>query len=134
MAVKKATKKAEVEVTTEEVVVEPTEDVTTTEESAEDVNTEGTSEELEELEETVEESTEEPEVKVSTETEPEIEVDTEVADVSKAPKEKNVRIKAKKDISFNFGSERYELKAGQCINVPVAVKLHLTKLDALAPL
>lgn len=63
-----------------------------------------------------------------------VEVDTTVADVKNAPKEKNVRVKVKKDISFNFGNEKYELKEGQCVNVPVAVKLHLNKFDALSPL
>ena len=78
-----------------------------------------------------EETTEEPEVEVE---ETEVEVDTTVADVKNAPKEKNVRVKVKKDISFNFGNEKYELKEGQCVNVPVAVKLHLNKFDALSPL
>ena len=113
MAVKKATKKEEVSV--EEVKVE---DVVT--------------------EETTEVSTEEPDVEVEVEEtkteEPEVSVDTTVADVSNAPKEKNVRVKIKKDISFNFGNERYDLKEGQCYNVPVAVKLHLNKFDALSPL
>ena len=63
-----------------------------------------------------------------------LEVNTEIADVSNAPKEKNVRIKAKKDISFYFGKERYDFKAGQCVTVPVAVKLHLAKQDVLLPL
>ena len=63
-----------------------------------------------------------------------LEVNTEIADVSNAPKEKNVRIKVKKDLSFYFGKERYDLKAGQCVNVPVAVKLHLAKQDVLLPL
>ena len=113
MAVKKATKK-------EEVSVEET--------KVEDVVTE----------ETTEVSTGEPDVEVEVEEtkteEPEVSVDTTVADVSNAPKEKNVRVKIKKDISFNFGNERYDLKEGQCYNVPVAVKLHLNKFDALSPL
>ena len=84
MSVKKVTKKAEVEVTTPEVeVTESTEvETETTTEVEEVVNTEN------EVEETVEENT----------TGPEIEIDTEVADVSNAPKEKNVRVKIKKDI------------------------------------
>ena len=113
MAVKKATKK-------EEVSVEET--------KVEDIVTE----------ETTEVSTGEPDVEVEVEEtkteEPEVSVDTTVADVSNAPKEKNVRVKIKKDISFNFGNERYDLKEGQCYNVPVAVKLHLNKFDALSPL
>ena len=104
MAVKKATKKEEVAV--EEVKVE---------------------------EVVTEETTEEPEVEVE-ETETKVEVDTTVADVKNAPKEKNVRVKVKKDISFNFGNEKYVMKEGQCYNVPVAVKLHLNKFDALSPL
>ena len=87
----------------------------------EEVNVEGV--------ETVEDTT-----KDTTTKEVDVEVDTTVADVKNAPKEKNVRVKIKKDISFNFGSERYELKEGQCVNVPVAVKLHLNKFDALSPL
>ena len=113
MAVKKATKK-------EEVSVEET--------KVEDIVTE----------ETTEVSTEEPDVEVEVEEtkteEPEVSVDTTVADVSNAPKEKNVRVKIKKDISFNFGNEKYVMKEGQCYNVPVAVKLHLNKFDALSPL
>ena len=104
MAVKKATKKEEVSV--EEVKVE---------------------------EVVTEETTEEPEVEVE-ETETKVEVDTTVADVKNAPKEKNVRVKVKKDISFNFGNEKYVMKEGQCYNVPVTVKLHLNKFDALSPL
>lgn len=107
MAVKKATKKEEVSV--EEVKVE---DVVT--------------------EEVVEET--EVDVDTTITEEPEVSVDTTVADVSNAPKEKNVRVKMKKDISFNFGNERFDLKEGQCYNVPVAVKLHLNKFDALSPL
>ena len=77
--------------------------------------------------------TTEPEAEVA-EDNTEIEVDTKIADVKNAPTEKNVRVKLKKDFSFNFGSERYEFKEGQCYNVPVAVKLHLNKFDALSPL
>ena len=110
MAVKKSTKK------TEEVKVE--EAVDTTEETTEEVL----------------DNTEEVDVDTTIAEEPEVEVDTTVADVKNAPKEKNVRVKVKKDISFNFGNEKYVMKEGQCYNVPVAVKLHLNKFDALSPL
>lgn len=110
MPVKKATKKQEVEVNVEESV----KDETTVEETVE--------------------TTVETEEQTKENSNPTLEVNTEVADVSNAPKEKNVRIKAKKDISFYFGKERYDLKAGQCVNVPVAVKLHLAKQDVLLPL
>lgn len=110
MAVKKATKKEELSV--EEVKVD-------------EVVTEEPEVEVEEQE------VEEPDVEVE---ETEVEVDTTVADVKNAPKEKNVRVKVKKDISFNFGNEKYVMKEGQCYNVPVAVKLHLNKFDALSPL
>ena len=63
-----------------------------------------------------------------------IEIDTSVADASNAPKEKTVRVKLRKDISFNFAGERYDLVKGSCYNVPVAVKLHLNKQDVLSPL
>ena len=112
MAVKKATKKEELSV--EEVKVD-------------EVVTEEPEVEVEEPEVEVEE----PEVEFE---ETEVEVDTTVADVKNAPKEKNVRVKVKKDISFNFGNEKYVMKEGQCYNVPVAVKLHLNKFDALSPL
>ena len=116
MGVKKVEKK---ESPVEEVKV--TEVTEVTEEVTEDVEvTETTTEEV------TEEVTEEPTT--------DIEVDTKVADVSNAPKEKNVRVKVKKDISFNFGNEKYVMKEGQCYNVPVAVKLHLNKFDALSPL
>ena len=81
-------------------------------------------EEVETVEDTTKDTTKEVDV----------EVDTTVADVKNAPKEKNVRVKVKKDISFNFGNEKYVMKEGQCYNVPVAVKLHLNKFDALSPL
>ena len=119
MGVKKVTKK---ESPVEEVKVEEVTEVTeVTEEVTEDVEVTETT-----TEETTEEVTEEPTT--------EIEVDTKVADVSNAPKDKNVRVKVKKDISFNFGNEKYVMKEGQCYNVPVAVKLHLNKFDALSPL
>ena len=110
MAVKKSTKK------TEEAKVE--EAVETTEETTEEVL----------------DNTEEVDVDTTIAEEPDVEVDTTVADVKNAPKEKNVRVKVKKDISFNFGNEKYAMKEGQCYNVPVAVKLHLNKFDALSPL
>lgn len=115
MAVKKSTKKTE-EAKVEEAKVE--EAVDTTEETTEEVL----------------DNTEEVDVDTTIAEEPEVEVDTTVADVKNAPKEKNVRVKVKKDISFNFGNEKYDMKEGQCYNVPVAVKLHLNKFDALSPL
>ena len=116
MPVKKATKKQEVEVNVEEEVKnEP--------------SVENEVEQKEEVEVNAEEEVEQKEESNST-----LEVNTEVADVSNAPKEKNVRIKVKKDLSFYFGKERYDFKAGQCVNVPVAVKLHLAKQDVLLPL
>ena len=77
--------------------------------------------------------TTEPEVEVA-EDNTEIEVDTKIADVKNAPTEKNVRVKLKKDFSFNFGSERYEFKEGQCYNVPANVKEILNRAGLLAPL
>ena len=116
MPVKKATKKQEVEVNVEEEVKnEP--------------SAENEVEQKEEVEVNAEEEVEQKEESNST-----LEVNTEIADVSNAPKEKNVRIKVKKDLSFYFGKERYDFKAGQCVNVPVAVKLHLAKQDVLLPL
>ena len=116
MPVKKATKKQEVEVNVEEEVKnEP--------------SVENEVEQKEEVEVNAEEEVEQKEESNST-----LEVNTEIADVSNAPKEKNVRIKVKKDLSFYFGKERYDFKAGQCVNVPVAVKLHLAKQDVLLPL
>ena len=92
---------------------------------SEEVNVEEVNvEEIETVEDTTKDTTKEVDV----------EVDTTVADVKNAPKEKNVRVKVKKDISFNFGNEKYVMKEGQCYNVPVAVKLHLNKFDALSPL
>lgn len=64
---------------------------------------------------------------------PQLKVDTAPVDRSVAPVE-NVRVKMKKDIKFNFGGERYDLKAGQCYNVPHSVKLHLNRKDVLSPL
>lgn len=120
MPVKKATKKQEVEVNVEEEVKN---------ESSVENEVENEVEQKEEVEVNAEEEVEQKEESNST-----LEVNTEVADVSNAPKEKNVRIKVKKDLSFYFGKERYDFKAGQCVNVPVAVKLHLAKQDVLLPL
>lgn len=120
MSVRKATKKEE-EVKVEDVKVEETVDTTEEVTEVSETNEEKPEEEFEVVEEAKTD-------------EPEVDVDTTVADVSNAPKEKNVRVKVKKDISFNFGNEKYDLKQGQCYNVPVSVKLHLNKFDVLSPL
>ena len=135
MAVKRATKKEdlEVNVTVDEVETKPDttptpDEVTTTDEVDETTTPDVSPDEGDETEDlSVDETT-------TNDEEPLIEVDTDIADVSNAPKEKNVRVKIKKDIKFDFGKEHYELLAGHCYNVPVAVKLHLNKFDALSPL
>lgn len=116
MAVRKVNKKEEetkVEVTTavaeEEEVVEAT--------------TEATEEEVPTVE--VTEQTEEPEVKV--------EVDTEVAKEEVHVK-KDVRIRVARDHRCFIGGEMYDLKAGNCYNVPEFVKKTLNRAGILAPL
>lgn len=65
-----------------------------------------------------------------------VSIDSNAVDVNPdaIPEEKNVRVKLLRDTKFNFGTELYDLKEGQCYNVPKAVKLHLNRLGVLSPL
>lgn len=64
---------------------------------------------------------------------PKVEVTTD-ADSSKIPEPKNVRIKMRRDFSFTYGGVVYDLKKGQCYNVPPGVRKHLNKYNVLMPL
>ncbi len=115
MAVKKAVKKD----TTPEVEVQETPVVETEEVS---VDTE------------VEDKTKEVKVSVSEEEkEPEVEIDSKAVE-DKTVVHKNVRVRANRDHRCFIGGELYDLKEGQCYNVPEFVKSVLNKAGILAPL
>ena len=115
MAVKKAVKKD----TTPEVEVQETPVVDTEEVS---VDTE------------VEDKTKEVEVSVpEEEKEPEVEIDSKAVE-DKTVVHKNVRVRANRDHRCFIGGELYDLKEGQCYNVPEFVKKTLNKAGVLAPL
>lgn len=115
MAVKKAVKKD----TTPEVEVQETPVVETEEVS---VDTE------------VEDKTKEVEVSVpEEEKEPEVEIDSKAVE-DKTVVHKNVRVRANRDHRCFIGGELYDLKEGQCYNVPEFVKSVLNKAGILAPL
>lgn len=65
-------------------------------------------------------------------------IDTESlkVDESKIPEDidKNVRIRMRTDHHCVVAMQRYDLKAGQCYNVPVNVKEILNRAGLLAPL
>lgn len=106
MAVRKnATKKEEVEVKVEEVVLE--ENTTVPEVKV-------------------------PEVKVE-EVEPKLEVVATKLDTS-AQAKKTVRIRMRESHRCWVGSELYDLKKGQCYNVPQSLKMRLNKAGILLPL
>jgi hypothetical protein len=115
MAVKKAVKKD----TTSEVEVQESPIVETEEVS---VDTE------------VEDKTKEVEVSVpEEEKEPEVEIDSKAVE-DKTVVHKNVRVRANRDHRCFIGGELYDLKEGQCYNVPEFVKSVLNKAGILAPL
>ena len=115
MTVKKAVKKD----TTPEVEVQETPVVETEEVS---VDTE------------VEDKTKEVEVSVpEEEKEPEVEIDSKVVE-DKTVVHKNVRVRANRDHRCFIGGELYDLKEGQCYNVPEFVKKTLNKAGVLVPL
>ena len=64
--------------------------------------------------------------------EPEVEINTDIDD-SKMPA-KNVKIKMKENHNCWVGKEHYILKKGQCYNVPLEVKMRLSKAGLLLPL
>ena len=124
MAVKKAVKKD----TTPEVEVQETPVVETevTEEVSVDTEVEDKTEEVE-VETDVEVSVPEEEK------EPEVEIDSKAVE-DKTVVHKNVRVRANRDHRCFIGGELYDLKEGQCYNVPEFVKSVLNKAGILAPL
>lgn len=111
--------------------VEPEVTVTTGEEKTEIKRVKKTAEKIESVEETKEETVEvEPEVSA----EPVISVDTTTVKESNIPEDKNVRIKMRVNHTCTIAMQRYDLKAGQCYNVPVNVKDILNRAGLLAPL
>ena len=122
MAVKKANKKDEVNVTPEVEVEETAVEATETQSVETEVET------------PVEETTPEVEVETPVEDTP-LEVDTSVADVdaSNKPTEK-VKIRMRVDHKCVIAMERYDLKAGKTYVVPKNVKHILNNAGYLAPL
>lgn len=87
-------------------------------------------------EDTPEVVVEEPEVVVEEpeqeKTVPEVKVDIENSVVKKEEQpERNVRIKMADDHKCNIGGQWYNLKKGQCYNVPVSVKNRLMQITGL---
>jgi hypothetical protein len=122
MAVKKAVKKD----TTPEVEVQETPVVETevTEEVSVDTEVEDKTEEVEtDVEVSVPEE----------EKEPEVEIDSKAVE-DKTVVHKNVRVRANRDHRCFIGGELYDLKEGQCYNVPEFVKKTLNRAGVLAPL
>ena len=124
MAVKKAVKKD----TTPEVEVQETPVVETEVTEEVSVDTE------------VEDKTEEVEVETNVEVfvpeeekEPEVEIDSKAVE-DKTVVHKNVRVRANRDHRCFIGGELYDLKEGQCYNVPEFVKKTLNRAGVLAPL
>lgn len=110
--------------------VEPEITVTTGEEKTEIKKVKKTAEKIESVEETKEETVEvAPEVSA-----PVISVDTTTVKESNIPEDKNVRIKMRVNHTCTIAMQRYDLKAGQCYNVPVNVKDILNRAGLLAPL
>lgn len=82
----------------------------------------------------VEDKTKEVEVSVpEEEKEPEVEIDSKAVE-DKTVVHKNVRVRANRDHRCFIGGELYDLKEGQCYNVPEFVKKTLNKAGVLAPL
>lgn len=67
------------------------------------------------------------------EKEPEVEIDSKAVE-DKTVVHKNVRVRANRDHRCFIGGELYDLKEGQCYNVPEFVKSVLNKAGILAPL
>ena len=67
------------------------------------------------------------------EKEPEVDIDSKAVE-EKTVVLKNVRVRANRDHRCFIGGELYDLKEGQCYNVPEFVKKTLNKAGVLAPL
>lgn len=67
------------------------------------------------------------------EKEPKVEIDSKAVE-DKTVVHKNVRVRANRDHRCFIGGELYDLKEGQCYNVPEFVKKTLNKAGVLAPL
>lgn len=63
-----------------------------------------------------------------------VDVDTTPIDMGSQATPKNVRIRMRCDHRCWVGTELYDLKKGQCYNVPLSVKKRLNKADVLLPL
>lgn len=65
---------------------------------------------------------------------PDIQVDTTPVDNSTQATPKNVRVRMREDHRCWVNNELYDLKKGQCYNVPLSVKKRLNKAGVLLPL
>ena len=63
-----------------------------------------------------------------------VDVDTTPINMGSQATPKNVRIRMRCDHRCWVGTELYDLKKGQCYNVPLSVKKRLNKADVLLPL
>lgn len=74
------------------------------------------------------------EVEIPAENNSNVEVDTTPVDDTKQATAKTVRIKMRENHSFWVNTDYYNLKKGQCYNVPISVKRRLNKVGLLLPL
>lgn len=141
--IKKSNSKKE-EVKQEEVVVETTpekeevvDNATDSKEAKVEVEVSTPEKDTVEVEDT-KSSDETPNVEVEVEEDKTVEekvtVDTSSVEFDKQAVHKNVRIRMRQDHRCTIGSEHYDLKKGQCYNVPVGVKKRLNKAGLLLPL
>ena len=133
----KSVKKKESEVKVDQSVVDSNVEVST-----EENTTEVTKETTETAEETktpdvevTETSSEDAESDTTpAEDDNKVEVDTTPINMSAQATPKTVRIRMRCDHRCWVGTELYDLKKGQCYNVPSSVKKRLNKADVLLPL
>ena len=132
----KSVKKKESEVKVDQSVVDS--NVEMTEETAAEETTE-TADATEETSTPAVEVTETSSEDSESETAPaeddvKVDVDTTPIDMGSQATPKNVRIRMRCDHRCWVGTELYDLKKGQCYNVPLSVKKRLNKADVLLPL
>ena len=129
----KSVKKKESEVKVDQSVVDS--NVEVTEETAAEETTETAEETSTPAVEVTETSSEDSESETApAEDDVKVDVDTTPIDMGSQATPKNVRIRMRCDHRCWVGTELYDLKKGQCYNVPLSVKKRLNKADVLLPL
>lgn len=132
MAVKKAKKEEEIQVTEQTTAVEENAQESVDVSEQVDTETAETNEEVEaeEPQQEVVIDTEEPKTE-----EPDVQVDTETAKVNSANKPtERVKIRMRTDHRCTIAMEQYDLKAGKTYTVPRNVKNILNRAGLLSPL